>query len=108
MVHIKVVIPRRRREIGQPSADAATALHVLPRVNEVNLSLAPQARRANARFVATDSGSLQRQRKEEVGISQHIVIEEIARPRTKVIEVEAPSPQRNDNAELMLFIPLSR
>jgi len=63
-------------------------------------------RRIGASLPSAYAGSPQRQRKEDIGISQYVVVEEIPGPGLEVGDIEGPALERNCQAELALLIAL--
>src|SRR5882757_6235890 len=97
----------RRREIRKPAADASISLCILPGISQMNLSAVPQPWRAQCHFRAPDARPIQCHRKEDVRISQDIVIKVIACRSVEMAEVQAPSAYGNRNTKLVLLIALA-
>src|ERR1035441_4112768 len=58
-------------------------------------------------FPAANKGLVDGERKEEVGISKGVVVEEIISAGAEGVGVERPSAKRDGDAELMLFVALA-
>ena len=96
-----------RLEIGKTAGYAARALGVLVRVGGVELGASGDAGRVRRGFPATDAGTIDGERKENVGVAQNIVVEKVLRAGAEVGNVERPARQRNGQTEFVLFIALA-
>ena len=65
---------------------------------------AEQFVRAQSAFPAVDAGARDRQRKEDVGIAEHVVVEVVAGGGSEVSDVQRPSGNRDGEPELVLFV----
>src|SRR5882762_1009051 len=97
----------RRGKISQPSTHSTEALGNLVRVGQVHLPAILNARRADGEFPAYDTCSVNRQREENVGVSDIAVIEVISCARLERIRIDGPSAQRNGDSELRFFVALA-
>ena len=68
---------------------------------------APAARRPHRGLPSPDARGIDRQRKEDVRVSNDIVIEEIARVRPEVIEIDCPAARGDCDSHLILFVTLA-
>ncbi len=76
-------------------------------VGQIHFSTMQQLRRAHRHFPAVEARVINRERKEDVGIADVVVVEIIMRALMVVIHVERPTTQRNSQAELMFLIALT-
>src|SRR5436309_13409135 len=67
----------RRCEISKAARDRAGAFHELMGIGQINLESVRDARRARGELPTVNAGAIDRQRKENVGIAEHVVIEKI-------------------------------
>src|SRR5581483_3395424 len=63
--------------------------------------------RFHGRLEAADAGAVYGQREEDVGVAEHVVVEEVARGGMEVAEVEIPAAQRDGESELVCLIALA-
>src|SRR5581483_791758 len=91
----------------QPPADGACPLRVLMRVCQVKAGKAADIGGSNVGFPAPDPRMIQRQRKENIRVSEHIMIEEVPGAGSEVRDVKGPSPKRNGQPKLTLFVALA-
>src|SRR5207247_11286061 len=70
-------------------------------------SCAPAARRPHRGLPSPDARGIDRQRKEDVRVSNDIVIEEIARVRPEVIERDCPAARGDWDSNLLFFVTFS-
>src|SRR6266446_8672623 len=94
----------RRSEIGEATSDRSSAFHELMRIGQINLEAIRDARRARGQFPTVNAGTIDRQRKENVGIAEHVVIEEIPNVRLEIGNIKLPAADRNGQAEFALFV----
>ena len=73
------------------------------RVGQVKLS-ALAARRPQGRLPAADPRRVDGERNEDVRVPDDVVIEEVARVRAESVEVDGPAPDRNRDADFVLFV----
>ena len=97
----------RRREVRKPAADGASPFRELTRKDQMEFGAPEQKGRAHGRFPTADASRIDSEGKENVGITQNIVIEEIPRPRLKIVCIECPPGERNGDPCFVLLIPLS-
>src|SRR6476646_3517956 len=97
----------RRRKIRQAAAHPAAAFSVKTSVRQVPLQSVKQFGRARRRLPTVDASAHQRQRKEDVGVAQDVVIEVVARGGAELVEVHGPTLGRNRETELVLLVLLS-
>src|SRR4029077_19321772 len=76
-------------------------------VDSVELSPPGDAWRHRRTFPASDTGLINGEREENVGIAQDVVIEKVLRAGAEVGDVEDPARERNRQSEFMLFIALA-
>src|SRR5262249_25508242 len=95
------------RKIRQSPIDVAEAQGQLIGVRQVDLASAVEARRTQRQFPAVDACALNRNGKEDVGVIQAIVIEEILAASKKIVCIQAPAVKGDRHAELVLFVALS-
>src|SRR2546423_1479867 len=78
LIVVQEEAPRhRRREVRQAARYATLTFGVLRGISEVDLPEVPQTRRAKGDLPAANSRAVNGHWKKDVGVSQHIVIEEI-------------------------------
>ena len=97
----------RRREVGEPTGDRSCAFGILMRVGQMELNSTGNSRRVGAYFPSTETGAVDGQREEDVGIPEHVVIEKVSGCRAEIGDIERPGRQRNRESELPLFVTLS-
>src|ERR1700680_2636260 len=95
------------REIRETAGDVAEAKGELIRVGQVDLSSIANARRAQREFPPVDAGALDGDGKENVGVVQIVVIEEVIRTGQKIVSVDGPTAKRNGDAKLVFFVALT-
>src|ERR1700736_5843935 len=98
---------RRRSEVCHPSGDSALAFDFLTRVDEVKARPLCQKRRLYRRLRASNEDAIDRDRKKDVGVSEDVVIEEVAGVGAEGIEIEIPSRHRHRQANFRLTIALA-
>src|SRR5581483_718128 len=91
-----------RREVRKSSGYGAFSLDILMRVRHADLEPPEDLRGAQRCFPTANARLLDGQRKEDVGVSQHIVIEEIPGAGAEVVDVQVPIAKRNRHAKIML------
>src|SRR5947208_1202031 len=92
----KAAIFAKLPRIGEQSAsDLARAFDGLIGIGEVNVKAFRDARRSHCGFPAVNARSLNGQRKENVGVAEHVVIEKVQRVRLEVGEIKSPAANRN-------------
>src|SRR4029077_17945696 len=72
----------------------------------MELNATGNSRRDGAYFPSTETGAVDGQREEDVGIPKHVVIEKVSGCRAEIGDIERPARQRNRESELALFVPL--
>src|SRR5207237_10591846 len=97
----------RRREIGEPAAYTSPSLYKLVRKCQMQLSAAEKLRRAQAGLPSANARALDGQGKKNVGVAQHVVVEEIPRVRLVCVPFEGPIAQRDAEPGLGLLIALA-
>src|SRR5262249_23940847 len=94
-----IVVEKTKRVAGaaadQPSGDNAGPLGILVGIRKVELPVAGDLGRFGSRLPAADSRMLERQRKENIGITEHIMIEKVVGAGAKVAHVKRPTLKRN-------------
>src|SRR5207245_5403143 len=70
------------------------------------LTATGQSRRVGAYFPSTETGAVDGQREEDVGVAEHVVIEKVSGCRAEICDIKRPARQRNRESELPLFVPL--
>src|ERR1035437_10997628 len=65
------------------------------------------ARRPHRQFPSANKGLVDGERKEKIGFSKGVVVEEVMRAGAEGVGVERPSAKRDGDAELMLFVALA-
>src|SRR5205809_1452642 len=73
----------------------------------MKLSAPEKHRRSGSDFKGSDARPVNCQRKEDVRITQRVVIEEILDARVEVIRINSPSAQRNRETKLILLVALA-
>src|SRR5258708_33194197 len=73
-------------------------------VDSVELGPSGNARRGRRTFPAADTGPINGEREENVGIAQDVVIKKVFRAGAEVGDVEDPAGERDRQSEFMLFI----
>ena len=101
------VAPVRRGEIRQTAVDIAESKGQLIGVGQIKLGPIANAGRTQRELPPVDAGALNRDRKENVGIVQIIVIEEVIRSSQKIVGVDSPASKRNGDAKLVFFVSLA-
>src|SRR5581483_1315394 len=91
-------------EVRQSTGHTARPFGELMRVCEMPVRAAGQPGRIGSNLPATDSGPRNGQRKEDIGVSQSIVIEKVLRARTEIVDVEGPAGDRNGQPEFTLLV----
>src|SRR5882762_11336721 len=94
-------------EIGETTRDRSGAFHELMGIGQINLEAIRDARRARGQFPTVNASAIDRQRKENVGIAEHVMIEEIPNVRLEIGNVKLPVADGNGQAEFALFIPFA-
>src|SRR5690349_12461111 len=107
VVEVEIAGALRNLEVSETAGHGAGALHPLPRVGEMQLGAAQQARRAHAGLPAANASALDGQREKNIRIAERVVVEEIARAGSEVREVEAPAFHRDGKAEFVLLVALA-
>src|SRR5713101_8531453 len=82
-----------RAEAGESAADTAPAFGELVGVGQVELGATPEPRRAHGGFPAVNTRRQDGKRKEDVGVADHIMVEEVVRARVEAVHVEYPAAQ---------------
>ena len=80
------------RKIGQPTRDPTLPFSPLVRIGKGDLSPAPEPRRMCHHFQPADSPLFNRERKENIGISQSVMIEQVSRSGVEVVGIDRPAP----------------
>jgi hypothetical protein len=96
-----------KREICQTAVDIAESKGKLIGVGQIKLGPIANVRRAQRELPPVDAGALDRDGKENVGIIQIVVIEEVIRTRQKIVSVESPTSKRKGDAKLVFFVTLT-
>src|ERR1700730_15476074 len=96
-----------KREIGQAAVDIAESKGKLIGVGQIKLGPIANAGRTQRELPPVDPRSLNGDGKENVGVIQILVIEEIVCSRQKIVGVESPASKRNGDAKLVFFVPLA-
>src|SRR5260370_23257505 len=96
-----------RMKICQTSADGAASQRHLIRVSQMHAPDAPQARRTQRKFPATNERSVNGDGKKCVGVSDRVMVKEVFYMSTKFVRVERPAAEWDRDAELVFFIPLA-
>ena len=73
----------------------------------MKLGAVGNARRSQRQLPAADEGLSNREREEEVGFSEDVVVEEIVGAGAESVGVERPSAEGDGDPELVLFVPLA-
>ena len=79
-----------RRKVRKSAGDGADALGDLVRVNQVSVIAMQNQRRADGGFLSLDDGSLNRERQEDVGIADRVVVKEVPHAGVEVGEAGDP------------------
>lgn len=96
-----------RDEVGKASGDTTTSFRDLIRVREVNPRSVRQLGGSQSDLPAADERLVDRERKEEIGLPDHIVIEKVSSAGAEGIGVELPAAERDYDSKLMLLVALS-
>src|SRR5712692_2568807 len=96
-----------RAEAGESAADTAPAFGELVGVGQVELGATPEPRRAHGGFPAVNPRRCDGKRKEDVGVADHIMVEEVVRARVEAVHVEYPAAQGNRQADFVLRVALA-
>src|SRR5258708_29944534 len=97
----------RRSEIGEATRDRTSTFHELMGIGQINLEPICDARRVRGQFPAVNAGAVDCQRKENVGIAKHVMIEEIPNVRLETGNIKLPAADGNGQAEFALFVPFA-
>src|SRR5712664_2665195 len=97
----------RRSEIGEATRDRSSTFHELMGIGQINLEAIREARRARGQFPTMNAGTIDRQRKENVGIAEHAMIEEVPNVRLEIGNIKLPAADGNGQAEFALFVPFA-
>ena len=84
-----------------------TGLGDLIRISKMNLRPVREPGRTQRDLPAANSRFVDRQWEEQVGFSDHVVIEEVGGASVERVRVERPSAEGDGDAELMFFIPFA-
>ena len=87
-------------EVGQSAVDVSETKRKLVRVGQINLATIAEARRSQGQLPPVDPRALNRDRKENVGVIQIVVIEEIV--CEEIVGIECPPAKRNGDPKLYL------
>src|SRR5262249_48749675 len=96
----------RRREIGKTASDGSRSFRRLMRIGKVNVHFLEQPWRAHGNLGSPYARCLDGERKEQVGVSDGIVIKKVMSAGSEGVHIHDPASNRNGNAEVVLFIPL--
>ena len=96
-----------KREIGEAAVDVAESKGELIRVGQVELAAIADARRAQGELPPVNARALNRDGKENVGVIQIVVIEEVAGARQEIVGVKGPASKRDSDPKLVLFVPFT-
>src|SRR6185369_9835565 len=91
----------------QSTCNAAAPFRKLVRVCEMPRGDSANAWRRRTHFPAANPGTLQGQRKKDVGIPESVVIEIVSGGGPKVRDVDSPAFQRDGQSEFALLIVFS-
>ena len=94
----------RRSEIGEATRDRTSTFHELMGIGQINLEPICDARRVRGQLPTVNAGAVDRQRKENVGIAKHVMIEEIPNVRLEIGNIKLPAADGNGQAEFALFV----
>src|ERR1700730_19153084 len=97
----------RRTEVCESPSDRALSLGALMRISEIELPTLEELRRMRRHFEGANSRSFDGQRKEDVRVTQRVVIEEVLRGSMEVAGVDGPSFDRKSCAELVFFVAVA-
>src|SRR2546429_3753258 len=84
-----------RRKVSETPGDSTSSLRVLMRISEVEFCAAGDDRRIDAGFPATNSRVRDREREEDIGIPQHVVIKKVFGASPEISYVKCPALQGN-------------
>src|SRR5439155_24389634 len=87
--------------------DCACAFDLLMRISEMKLTAPPQQWRSGSHFKGSDARPVNRQGKENIRITDCVMIEKIPNARAKVIRIHGPSAQWDRKPELIFLIALA-
>ena len=73
----------------------------------MELSASGDAGRVRGDFPAANAGAVDGEREENVGVAEHIVVEEVSGAGAEVGNVKGPARERNGQAEFVLFVALT-
>ncbi len=104
LIVVKRAEAGRERKVSETAGDGAAAFGNLVGVSEVQLAAVGKSRRTKRQLPAANHGLRDGDRKEDAGSADVVVIEKIAGVGLEVIGVKNPSPKRDGDAELMLFV----
>ena len=90
-----------------PPVMAPPALNDLVRIREMKLRAVSEAGRTKGELPSANQGLLDGQREEQIGFSNHFVVEEVVDARAEGVGVKRPSVVRNCDAELEFLVALS-
>src|SRR3982074_3809857 len=109
LIVVEEEISRRRRgaRADQTANDAAAAKRQLIRIREIDLGAVAEPGRAKRQLPAVDSRGLHVNRKEDVGVIQAVVVEEVGGASQKIIGIQDPAFEGNSGSELMFLVPLA-
>src|SRR5882672_3839566 len=97
----------RRCEIGETTCDRSGAFDELMGIGQIKLEAIRDARRPRGQFPTVNACAIDRQRKENVGIAEHVMIEEIPNVRLEIGNIKLPAVDGDGQAEFALFVPFA-
>ncbi len=84
-----------RRKVSETSGDSTGALRVLMRIGKVEFGAARDDGRIDTAFPAANPRVRDREREEDIGIPQHVVIKKVSGASPEISYVEGPALQGN-------------
>src|ERR1700687_5198576 len=96
-----------RRIIRQSAGDSALTLGVLIGVRDGYFAALQNAWRSRGELPAINPRARNGKREEDVRVADCIVIEEIPGSLVEAVHVERPTPNRNRQSQLVLFVALA-
>src|SRR5262249_40028283 len=90
LVVVKKLEALANGEVRESAVDVSETKRKLVRVGQINLSAIADARRAQGQLPPIDPRPLNRNRKENVGVIQIVVVEEVVRTCEEIVGIEGP------------------
>src|SRR6266849_4806883 len=97
----------RRGEIGETAGYPAGAFGVLMGEGGVELSASGDPGRGCCGFPAAYAGTSDGEREKNIGVAEHVVIEEVFRAGAEVGNLEGPPVKRDGETEFVLLVALT-